>query len=231
MTITAEQPTLWSSMPGWGIAADLIPPELVNARRLTMLRKLMTAGVVALLAVGAGGYYLAVRESTSATADLASVRDRTAELEEVGRGYSDVVSIQGSVSQVRAQIAEVMSGDVDLAALMGTLHSNLPTTMTIDQEAIMISTAGVAGTTAAIPGSLDTSGLPRIGTISMSGTGQNLDDLSDYIDRLRVIPGLVDVIPVSNTGVATDTGLRTQYTIAIGMTDALLSHRFDVGAG
>jgi hypothetical protein len=231
MTVTVEQPTLWSSMPGWGIAADLIPPELVKARRLKVLRKLLAAGIVALLAIGAGGQYLAARESASAAADLASAQERTAELQGVGLGYSDVVEIQGSVSQIKTQIAEVMSADVDLVALMGQLQSSLPTTMTIDREAIMISRAGVAGAAAATPGSLDTSGLPRIGTITISGTGQNIDDLSDYIDRLRVIPGLVDVIPVSNTGSATDTGLRTQYNITMGLTDVLLSHRFDVGAG
>jgi hypothetical protein len=191
----------------------------------------LAAGIVALLAIGAGGQYLAARESASAAADLASAQERTAELQGVGLGYSDVVEIQGSVSQIKTQIAEVMSADVDLVALMGQLQSSLPTTMTIDREAIMISRAGVAGAAAATPGSLDTSGLPRIGTITISGTGQNIDDLSDYIDRLRVIPGLVDVIPVSNTGTVTDTGLRTQYNITMGLTDVLLSHRFDVGAG
>src|SRR6478735_7467284 len=105
MTVTVEQPTLWSSMPGWGIAADLIPPELVKARRLKVLRKLLAAGIVALLAIGAGGQYLAARESASAAADLASAQERTAELQGVGLGYSDVVEIQGSVSQIKTQIA------------------------------------------------------------------------------------------------------------------------------
>jgi len=234
MTITAERPANFRSMPGWGIAADLIPPELINARRLKALRKLLAAGVVALVAVCAGGFYLAARENAAAAADLAVVEEQTAQLEEVGRGYSDVVLIQGSVRQIQSQIAQVMGGDVDLAALMGALQSNLPTTMTIDQEAIAISTAGVAGAASATPGSgLDTSGLPRIGTITMSGTGQTLDDLADYIDRLRKVTGLVDVIPVSNTisESGTGTGTGTQYSITMGLTDPLLSHRFDVGAG
>ena len=74
MTITEERPALWSAMPGWGIAADLIPPELINARQLKVLRKLMAAGIVALLVVCAGGYYLAAAENSSASADLATVR-------------------------------------------------------------------------------------------------------------------------------------------------------------
>jgi hypothetical protein len=233
---TIEQPTLWSSTPGWGIAADLTPPELINSRQLKVLRKLMALGMVALLAVCAGGYYVAMRENSVASADLVSVQDRTLQLQGVGRGYSDVVAIQGSVTQVQTQIALVMGGDVDLVELMDTLHSSLPPTMTIEQEAITISTAGVAGAAGAAPtGGLDTSGLARIGTITMSGTGQSINDLAEYVDLLTAVPGLVDVVPVSNSSAGTiteaDTGTTTQYNITIGLTDALLSHRFDVGAG
>ncbi len=223
-TTVLEQPTLWTSMPGWGIAADLIPPELINSRKLKSLRKLMAAGVVFLVVVGAGGYYLAVKEKDGAAADLTSVQDQTTQLQREGAGYSGVIAIQGSVSKVRTQIAQVMTGDVDLVALVGQLTGALPATMTIGQVAITISPAAIA--VAAPGGGLDMSGLPRIGTITMSGTGQSLSDLSDYIDALKVIPGLVDVLPVSNTVSET----VTQYNITIGLTNVLLSHRFDVGA-
>lgn len=221
-----EQRTLWTTMPGWCTAADLTPPELVNARRLKVLRKFLAAGVVAVLVVCAGGYYLAARDKVSATDDLASIQDRTLQLQQEGRSYNGVVAIQGSVSQVQSQIAQVMAGDVDLVALMGQLQSNLPKTMTIGQESIVISAAGVAGAASAGAG-LDTSGLPRIGSITLSGTGKTLDDLSDYIDRLRTVPGLVDLVPVSNTRSASDAA-GTAYNLKIGLTNVLLSHRFDV---
>lgn len=228
MTVTAERPALWSAMPGWGIAADLIPPELINARRLKVLRRLMAVGVVLLLIGCGAGYYLAARENLSAASDLGAIQDQTLELQKEGRGYADVVAIQGSVNQVRAQIAQVMKGDVDLVALIGAIQTNLPTTMTISQESITISTSAVAGGTATGAG-LDTSGLPRIGTISLNGTGQTLDDLSEYVDRLRTIAGLVDIIPLSN--ISSVDGVGTQYAITIGLTNLLLSHRYDIGTG
>lgn len=229
MTLTKERPAVWSSLPGWGIAANLIPQELINARHLKVLRRLMAAGIVALLASCAGGYYLAASDNSSASSDLATVADRTLQLEAEGRNYSDVVAIQGSVRQVQNQIAQLMGGDVDLAALMGELRAALPETMTIDQETITISTAGVAGAASSSATSgLDTSGLPRIGTITISGTGQTLDDLPDYIDRLQGVTGLVDVLPLANTASGADTA-GTQFSITIGLTNALLTHRFDVG--
>jgi hypothetical protein len=226
-TLAAEQPAVLGVLPGWGIAADLIPPELINARRLKVIRRLLAAGVGALLVICAGGYYLAAQENASASSALASVQDRTAQLEGVGRGYADLVTIQGSIRQVRAQIAQLMTGDVDLAALMGELRSNLPATMTITDEAVTVSVAGVAGADSSTAASgLDTSGLPRIGTVTITGTGQSVDDLPDYIDRLNSVTGLVDVLPVANT-LADPSG--TDFTVTMGLTSALLSHRFDVG--
>jgi hypothetical protein len=225
-----DRPALWKSLPGWGIAADLTPPELLNSRQLKTLRKLMAAGVVLLLLICAGGYYLAAREKADTAVELKAAQSRTRELQRVGDSYSGVVAIQGSVKQVQAQVAQVMGADVDLVALLVILESNLPETMVVKQESITINTVGVVGATGVPAGSsLDTSGLPRIGTITMSGTGRALDDLSDYIDRLEVVPGLVDVLPISNTASASTP--ETQFNLTIGLTNALISHRFDVGGG
>ncbi len=75
---------------------------------------------------------------------------------------------------------------------------------------------------------LDTSGSTRIGTVTMNGTGQALDDLSDYIDQLEALPGIVDVMPLANA-VAGEGATGTQFSITMGLTDALLSHRYEVG--
>ena len=106
MTITAERPTLWSAMPGWGIAADLTPRELRNARELKVLRNLMAIGIAVLLLIGAVGYYLAAHENSVASADLAAVADRTVELRAVGEDFADVVSIEHSIANAEAQISQ-----------------------------------------------------------------------------------------------------------------------------
>jgi len=214
-------------MPGWGIAADLTPRELRNARQLKVLRKLMAAGIAVLLLVCAGGYFLAAQENSSASTDLATATDRTVELRATGGDFADVVSIQRSIDQAQKQISEVMGADVDLFTLMGELQSNLPEGMTIGDVSITVSTAGVAGAAGVAGTGLDTSGLPRIGTITMSATGQILDDAADYVDRLRAVTGLVDVVSIAND----NTGSGARFTITAGLTNALLSHRFDVGAG
>lgn len=227
-TTGVEMRAPWSSVPGWGIAANLIPPELIAARQIKSLRRLLAAGIVGLLLIGGVGYYLAATENASAAAQLVAAQDDTSQLLGQSQGYADVIAIQGTISEVKTRLAQVMGADVDLAALMGELSSNLPATMIITQESITISPVAVAGsaTAAADVTGLDTSGLPRIGTITITGTGQTLDDLPDYLDRLRALTGLVDVLPVSNSLSGTS---GTEFNVTAGLTNAALSHRYDIG--
>ena len=225
MTTTIQPAQLWSTMPGWGIFADLTPPELINSRQLKLLRKWLGVGLVALLVAFLGGYVLAVRQHSTESDALAKVQARTTQLQSDARKYVGVTKIQGSVTEVQTQIAKLMSGDVDLVKLMGQLRSSLPATMTINSESVTIILAAVASAGTSPAGSpLDTSGLARIGNITIAGTGRTLNDLSAYVDKLKVLPGVVDVVPTTNT--AGTTG--TTYSLSLGLTSALLSHRFDV---
>ncbi|MCW2527138.1 MAG: hypothetical protein JWM76_1998 [Pseudonocardiales bacterium] len=226
MTPITTPTQLWSSMPGWGIAADLTPPELVNSRQLKLLRRWLAIGLVALLIACAGGYVLAARQHSSATSALDQVQQHTLELQANVRKYAAVTQIQGKVAEVEAEIATLMAGDVDLVTLLTQIRTSLPSTMTIAAESVTISVAGVASAASSSSG-LDTSGLARIGNVTLSGIGATLDDLATFVDRLRLLAGVVDVLPMTNTSTAT----ASQYSLSLGLTSALISHRFDVPAG
>ena len=225
MTTQAQPNQPWSSMPGWGIVADLTPPELIASRHLKVLRKWIVTGLVLLLVACAGGYVLAARKHSAASSALADVQVRTTQLQVNARQYAGITTLQSTVTGVQTQIARLMGADVDLVKLLGEIRSSLPATMTIKQETVTLSLAGVAAAGASKSGvGLDTSGHPQIGNITISGSGHSLVDLSAYVDKLKVIPGVVNVVPVSNT--ADQTGM--QFSLSLGLTDVLLSHRFDV---
>jgi hypothetical protein len=214
---------LWNTMPGWGIVADLTPPELLNSRRLKVLRKVITAGLVAILVLCVGSYVLASRKHTAASGALADVQSRTVQLKAQERKFRGITKIEGTVAQIQAQVATLLSGDVDLSTLMVKIRTSLPATMTIKQESITISLAGVAPSSSKGSVGVDLSGHRQIGNIILSGAGQTLVDLSAFVDALKVLPGVINVIPTSNT--ADKTGM--QYSLTLGLTDQLLSHRFD----
>ncbi|MEP7177620.1 MAG: hypothetical protein ABI775_00880, partial [Pseudonocardiales bacterium] len=124
MTAQLTRPEeVWSSMPGWGIVADLTPPELIKSRELKVLRKLIVTILVALLVLCVGGYAIAARKHSAAAASLRDVQARTGALNAQTDKYAGVTRLKGTVTEVQNQIAALMAGDVDLAKLIGQIRS------------------------------------------------------------------------------------------------------------
>lgn len=213
-------------MPGWGIVANLIPPELLLARRVRALQKLVGGVVCLLLVVAAAGYGWALFRSHEAQQSLAAEQTRTSQLLAEQSRYGEVTSIQGSVTQVRTQLATLMGTDVDTGALLGSMLAQLPAGASITQLALTIAapTPTAANNTGA--SALDTSGQLHIGTVTMSGQARSVTDVAALVARLGALKGVVAPYPTTNT--VNDTG--TQFTIQLSINDSLLSHRFDLSA-
>jgi uncharacterized protein HemX len=188
-------------------------------------RRLILALVALLLLCGVGYGYAFVQRNTAAN-QLSQVQAQTLRLQAEQRKFSDVTKIQGSITEVQQQISRLMSNDVDFGQLVANLRGDLPAGMTISQATVTLTVASPTGaTSSAAKGntSLDTSGHAHIGSITMSGTGVRLDDVSSYVDRLRTVKGIVEVVPTSNQ--AAQAGV--QFSLMLTVTDELLTHRFD----
>jgi len=228
--MTTMQPReLWSTMPGWGIVANLIPPEVLQARRVRAVRKLVAyaLGVVVLLACL--GYGFAWYRSQQAADTLAAEQSRTSQLLAQQKRYADVTLLQGSVAGVRTELSQLLAGDVDVSALMASVLGQLPTGASVNQLAVTLTAQGeqaTAANLAAGSGALDTTGRPHIGLISITGQALRVSDVSTLVDRLSTLPGFLDPYPTSNT--TNDKG--TLFTVQFSINDRLLSHRYDVQA-
>jgi hypothetical protein len=154
--------------------------------------------------------------------DLAEVNAQTFQLQSGVRKYASVTQIQGNVTQIQAETATLMGGDVDLVGLMGRIRSGLPAPMTISSESVTINLAAAAAAPAGT--ALGTSA--TIGTVTIAGTGRALDNLATYVEKLQAIPGVLDVNPTTNV---LNAGI-THYSLSLTLTAAALSHRFDVSA-
>jgi Tfp pilus assembly protein PilN len=226
-TTTQEVGTLWSAMPGWGISADLMPPEVLGERQIKVLRRriLFAVAVVALLCVL--GYVYAAVQRHEASNRLADVEAQTSQLQAKQSKYANVTRIQGSVAEAKREIAGLMSQDVDLAALIDQLRVQLPTGMTIGQlEITMDSTKdSVAAAASAGTGAvdLDASGRRHIGIVKVAGTARTLSDVAAYLDRLKGLRGVVEPYPLTSKA----SGQGIQYSLQVVLTDELLTHKFD----
>jgi hypothetical protein len=219
-----ETHAVWAAMPGWGIVADLTPPEVVARRQLRVLRRMIAWALVAVVVLCVAGYVYAFMQNSKAEDDADAARSYTTQLQVAAGKFSGVTRIEAAVDSIRAQVASVMLDDVDVPALLSRVRSALPGTMSISNLSVTLTPANAASNLGT--GSLDASGRPVIGTVTVTGSGRTLDDLPEYIDRLVRIRGVVNVVPGSNQ-VSAGTA---QFTLNFALNDELYSHRYDVTA-
>lgn len=232
-----DQPQqLWSTMPGWGIVANLLPPEVILARRIRVLRKLMTMVLIAVVVLGALGYGYAFWQAHRASATLGSEQNRGSQLTAQQNKYANVVRIEGDVANVKSQIATLLADDVDFSALIVQVIGKLPHGATISQMSVTLAAgsqqpAAASGTDSSI---LDTSGHPHVGAITLTGQAGNLDQVAAFVSSLATVPGIVGVFPTSQQGGATSQqggGAAVQFNVALTLTDQVLSHRYTTTGG
>jgi len=229
MTALLKRSDPWTVQPGWGIFVDLTPPELLNARQLRTVRRAVVSGLVAVVLLLAGTYFVAARDRSSAEDELANAQLAVTQLQQQQHKYAGVTEIQGKLVQIRGQIAGLLHGDVAVDSLLATIGTAQPADVKLQTVSVTISAAGVAGAQAQAPGAstIDVTAHARIGTVTLNGTTSRMDAVSTFVDRLSGIPGVLDVVPTSNSQGA-DGG---QFTVTLGLDDRLLTHHFDVKGG
>ena len=230
MTALLRRSDPWSVQPGWGIVVDLTPPELLNVRQLRAVRRIVLAALVAVAVLLASVYLLIDQKRSSAQDELANAQTATIHLQQQQQKYSGVTKLKAAAQQIKVQIGSLMSGDVASDALLYRMLLAVPTGVHLESVSVTINQAGVANAQNAqggAPGAIEISGHSRIGTVTMNGKAAAMDEVSTYVDRLSAIPGVLDVVPTSNSR---DAG-GGEFTISFGLDDRLLTHHFDVKAG
>jgi hypothetical protein len=232
MTITMERAGLWETRPGWGIAVDLTPIEVVNTRKVRSLKKMIVAllGLVLVLCFGATAKTILDKVDAQDSYDAAQAS--TATLQSQATQYEDVTAMQTTIAQLGAQVSTLMANDVDFVNLMARIRTALPPGVTIDNESVALALqpaaaaadaatdpAATAAADPAAPGAI-------IGTVTLSGSGTAIKDLSAFVANLIRLKGVVDVVPTSTT--KTESGM--DYSLSLNVTDTNYTHRFDPGA-
>lgn len=227
MTAVIRRDEPWTVQPGWGIFVDLTPPELVSSRQLRVVRQLVLAALVIVVALCAGGYFFATQQRSGAEDDLARANDQLTAVQHQMRDskYATLTEIQGLSDQIKTQLASVMRSDVAMDQLVYRIAGSADAGMKIDHASITINNAAAA--VGANTSSIDKSSHLRIGTVTLTGTARRLVDVSTFVDRLAKLTGVLDVVPVSNA--ETDHGVT--FNITFGLDDQLLSHRFTAKGG
>jgi hypothetical protein len=209
-------------MPGWGIVVNLLPPEVLAARHVRVIRKLILSAVGVIVLIAALAYGYAYWQVHTASNELAAAEAQTAQLHSSQQKYSPVLVLQAETSHVKDELAGLTAADVDLPPLVAKVIALSPDPRQLSKVDVEVTAAAPPSTAASTTGgtgSLDTSGRPHIGTISVTGGAPSVAQVSAYVRRLDQLPGVVEVFPVT----AQANGRLLEYTIEMTMTDQLLS--------
>lgn len=241
MTATLpELKTTWQARPGWGIAVDLTPREILVARHVRVHQRLVGLVLVLVLVLCVGLALLARQGRTSAQQDYDQEQSRTGQLAADTEQYSSITAMERVMLQVRTNLATVMGQDVDVAGLMEAISAALPDGVTVTTENLLLTPAPAPlpspapgsdpadptaeGQATSVPGSTtpDPAAPQTIGSVTLAGTGASISSITSFVTSLNAVPGVSDVVPTSVS--RGENG--ADYAISLDLTDELYTGRY-----
>ena len=228
MTDSMQRAGLWQTRPGWGIAVDLTPVEIVNTRKVRSLKKLILAGLAFVVVLCLGATAMAVLDKGDAQDSYDAAQATTVDLQAQAARYADITAMQAAITQVEALVTTLMANDVDIVNLMARIRTALPAGVTISNETVALALqTDPAADPATDPATAPAApGTTVIGSVTLTGSGGAIKDLAAFVANLIKLKGVVDVVPTSTSKI--ETGI--EYTLSLNITDALFTHRFDPAA-
>jgi len=207
------------------VRARLLPDEVVAARRASKVRRRVVVSLAALLVLLAAWDGLAMFQTSNAKSRLDDAQRRTGQLVNAQRQFEPLLTAQQRSALITAELSRLMSGDLQWKDMLATLRSAAGPQVAITGVNGQI-TVGVAGmlVPAANTGLdvLNGSGKQQVGTLAITGTAKDKNDVAAYVDSLAGVPGLAAPYLASLTGV----NGKINFAVNVVITSQALGGRY-----
>ncbi len=202
---------------------DLIPPAILLRRQVRRSKKLVLLALLGVLALLAGLFMIGRVQLASATAQLATAQQGLRDAEAEKAKYAEVPAVYAAVDAARAELAQAMGNEVQVARLVADLAAIMPANVSLTQVSMVIGEQESSGSNraAATP---EEAVEPLVGTVTFSGEAATFNDVSTWIETLRNNPDYQNVI-LTEVSRTEDTGLYT-FSNTAELTDQALSGRY-----
>ncbi len=206
------------------ITANLLPDEVVAARRARGVRTRVLIALTVIVGLLTGWYALSFVQLNNARNDRDAAIAEKAVLQERQKDYADVVDIQRESKAISGRLTALMATDLRWANLLTTLR-------TAGNGAVQIN--GVSGQLAATAGGAASAGTVKlpgittdvIGSITVTGTCPDKDAVAQYVEALSKLDQFTNVYL---TSVNTD-DKKVQFSARLDITKKALGGRFTQG--
>jgi Tfp pilus assembly protein PilN len=207
------------------VRADLLPDEVVSARRAVVVRNKVLIALGVLAAFIVAGYGLSWWQTTSARGDLGDMQQRNTALTNQQNEFRPVVEAQSGAQRIQTQLRNLMAGDVAWNDLLGRMRKVAPAGVALTGVDATV-TVGPAstGTPGAAAGSVPATpaGPQEIGILTLTGTGPDKNSVAAFGDKLGGVGGLASPLITS----VSSGDRQLNFTVQVVITSDALSRRY-----
>jgi Tfp pilus assembly protein PilN len=200
------------------IRANLLPDEIVAARRLSRLKRRMGVGIGALAVLLAAGYGYSWWQTSKAEDSLATAQFQTNDLTSKLTSFEPLIAAQTQTTQIRSELSTAMADDLQWSKLIASVSK------AAGGQLVVTSFGGtISASVEASP--LNNSGQQIVGTLTISGNTPDYRSVASFVDTLSTLKGLAVVDPATVSG-----GAHGEYTfsVTVSLTTDALGGRFTV---
>jgi Tfp pilus assembly protein PilN len=214
----------WAPSP----KVNLLPPEIVDGRRLAGLKKLLGGGLLVVVVACAGAGAWAQAGVSSAQTNLDAVHTRGTVLQSEQAKYVQVPRILGLIDTAAAAREKAMADDVLWYGFLSDLSLTTPTGVSLQTLEMTIDGS-------AAPGSATDPLTPTgLGQVTFTGKAQHFPDVAAWLEAVGRVHGLDGATLQTATratnggpGGGTAGGDAITFTSTIQVTSKALTHRYD----
>lgn len=197
------------------LAANLLPVEVMQARRSRRVRRTVLVLLAVFVALLAGWYGFARVQTELARGELADAKAHTERLTRQQDAYDELQQVQRETATIERQLAQLMTNDMSYPTLVRALRQAAPGGLVLTGITVTLDASRVGGTAA------KSAGTP-VAFVSIVGVGTSKPQVATYVDALGKVTGVAD--PYITSVSASQNGL--DFNVQIKVTEALLGGRF-----
>ena len=205
---------------------NLLPPEILQARRFRRTQGILAATVVGVTAA-VGGLYVVAQNSADARAEeLAVAQSETTRLKTEEAKYAEVPKVIAQVDAAKEARDQALSTNVAWYRYLNDLALTYPEAVWLDNVTATVS----ASTTGAAP--VPTAGAnplatPGIGTVTFTGKALKHSDVASWLDVLAGTEGFADAYFSSSAKAQIDNQDVVNFTSNVVVTADALWNRYE----
>jgi len=206
------------------IAANLLPPEIVEARRARKMRRIVVSAVAAFAVLLSVWHSTARYQTGAAREEMITTQDDVQDLEQQQRAFDELINAQAESRTIRTQLAALLADDLQWSRLLSALQAEAPNGVQVTGVSGSLTTR-VNGVPVATGGGAQLphpAGGKQIGTMTVTGRATGKTVVAEYVDRLARIPGLAN--PLLGDVALQDDAVR--FTVRLNIMNSALGGRY-----